>query len=152
MIVDIRKLDALREMIDDAVCERSLSDECSRRVALFGLAYEIGYQIHSFQNDTGFWFTSAMTPRELERLDRVYKRWDSDMASEFETKCRLPRTCVALATEDAELAMVVRLLDSSADVGFENQKFEEDELGNAIAMDWCGFHNGSSFFNLLYEE
>ncbi len=139
-VVDPRKLDQLREIIDSEIVERAMEAPIGRTVHLELLADRLGHMLKFFKVDD-WYVATAQDHITVREIDRLGDREDWDQACELDVERRFAMSAVATRAEDAAIALVLRMLDDQADVFFSPDEFRRyypGELGDFPAtICWC---------------
>ena len=139
-VVDPRKLDQLREIIDSEIVEYAIRVPIGRTVHLELLAHRLGHLMEFFKvND---WYVATaqdhITVREISELGHSE---DWNQACEVDVESRFAMSAIASCAEDAAIALVLRMLHDQADVFFSPDEFKRyypGELGEFPAtIGWC---------------
>ena len=139
-VVDPRKLDQLREIVDCEVAELAIKAPIGRTVFLGIIAHWFDFSLEFFKVDDWYVATAQdhITLREIERLGYLE---DWGQACELDVESRFAMSAIATRAEDAAIALVLRMLHDQADVFFSRDEFSRyypGELGDfPDAIGWC---------------
>lgn len=116
MIVDVKKLERVREAVDLSVVRVALERTLPRRTATCLVAHALGYRIRMIAV-SGRWIAYAVPEATWGRASDLAKRGNAIQAAGTELLERLPWHYEAASVEDAMLAVVCRLIDTGVDLG-----------------------------------
>ncbi len=121
-VVDPRKLDQLREIVDCEVAELTIKAPIGRTVFLRFIADSFGFSLEFFKVDDWYVATAQdhIAVREISELGHSE---DWNQACEVDVESRFAMSAVARCAEDAAIAIVLRMLDDQVDVFFSPDEF-----------------------------
>ncbi|MEO0514607.1 MAG: hypothetical protein AAF086_04850 [Planctomycetota bacterium] len=115
MIVDPRKLDECRELIDAEVAEHCLINECSWRDGLHSVARGLNYRLEYFKVDA--WYSATLQSQDDWSEVELYRdAVDYDRAGDADVESRMKLFSVASDPCNAAIASLIRALDADADI------------------------------------
>lgn len=139
-VVDPRKLDQLREVVDYEVAELAIKAPIGRTVFLGVIAHWFGFSLEFFKVDDWYVVTAQdqMTVGEISSLG---DRDDWNQACEVDVESRFAMSAIASSAEDAAIAIVLRILDDQVDVFFSPNEFSRYYPGELAdfpgSIAWC---------------
>jgi hypothetical protein len=118
MFVDLSKLDAVRAVLDEAIAQDCIQNDIPRDEARQIIAENLGYTLTT-EETCGWWFATAVSFREDQEIRKRFASQGWHAAVWHERGIRMARSCQAAMREDAEMAVLLRLLDPDLDVAME---------------------------------
>lgn len=139
-IVDPRKLDCLREVIDSEISERSIQATTGRTVFMEKLAKDLGYDIEIFKVDD--WYVATAQSHADIREIRLYEAYhDWERACEVDINSRFELCAAAASAEEVAIALLLQMLDDTADVYHSKVEFARHYPGDLgdfpLRLAWC---------------
>jgi hypothetical protein len=115
MIVDAKKLERVREVVDLGIVESALIDGVSRREAAESLAEGLGYRVRAVKVGER-WVAYAVPIEAWRRAAKLARGGQSIRATGTELFERLPWHYESPDLDEAMLAVMCRLLDTGVDL------------------------------------
>jgi len=116
-VVDLPLLEEGRDLIDEVVAECAVARECTRAQARLVVAGGLGFELTSVRDEpTGWTVSSAIAPQEREEAANLIDLGERLSAVHRATEALVARSVVAPTREDAETAVLCRLVDPSTPV------------------------------------
>jgi hypothetical protein len=118
MFVDLNKLADIRSVLDEAIAQDSVENDIPRDEARQIIAENLGYILTS-EEAFGWWFATAVSFKEDQEVRKRFAGQGWHAAVWHERAVRMARSCQAATREDAEMGVLLRLLDPDLDVSME---------------------------------
>jgi hypothetical protein len=139
-IVDPRKLDMHREVVDSVIAEQSIQYSIGRRYFLEKAALDFGYVLEFFKIDN--WYVcTAQHVNSLKEIQLYQNNDDWFRGCELDVESRFERRAAAACMDDAAIALVLGLLNDDADIFISSEDFDRYYPGDMAEFSkriwWC---------------
>ena len=118
MFVDLKKLDAVRAVLDETIAQDCVQNDIPRDEARQIIAEHLGYTL-TCEEACGWSFATAISFKEDQEIRKRFASQGWHAAVWHERAIRMARSCQAATREDAEMGVLLRLLDSDLDVSMD---------------------------------
>lgn len=118
MFVDLNKLDTVRAVLDEIIAQDCVENDIPRDEARHIIAENLGYTL-TCEEAFGWWFATAVSFKEDQDIRKRFASQGWHAAVWHERALRMARSCQAATREDAEMGVILRLLDTDLDVSME---------------------------------